>query len=250
MLLKDEKLEHLGQGIYVITSKEHHFSTDTILLSNFSNPKRKDRVVEFGSGCGTISFLWCKNAKPKEIVAVEIQQNACDMIKRSIEYNKLENYITVINQDLKHLKGVLPFNTYDLVVCNPPYKIAGTGLLNPSNHHKIARHEVLCTIDDITKSASLLLKFGGRFCLCQRTERLTDVLESFRKANIEPKTLRFVQQRKNKKPKLFLIEGKKGANKGGLVILDTLLIEDDNGEFSSEMTSIYGSYKEENIEKI
>ncbi len=245
MLLEHEKLEYLGNGISVITSKEHHFSTDTILLANFSNPKQKDKVVELGSGCGTIPLLWCKENNPKEIIAVEIQENAVDMINRSITLNKLETTITVVHEDLKYLKGKVALNNFDLVVCNPPYKISGGGLVNPKDTHKIARHEVKCNIDDITNSASSLLKFGGRFCLCQRPERLTDILESFRKANIEPKKLRFVQQRSSKSPKLFLIEGKKGGNKGGLVTLNTLLIEDENGNYSEEMIDIYGSFKKE-----
>ena len=246
MLLNGEKIEYLGNNINVITSKEHHFSTDTILLANFSAPKNRDNVVELGSGCGTIPFLWCKKDTPKNIVAVEIQEIATDMIKRSIALNSLEERVTVINRDLKKLKGHLPFGHFDLVVCNPPYKISGGGMLNPNEKHKIARHEVLCTIDDITKTASSLLRFGGRFCLCQRPERLSDVLESFRKANIEPKKLRFVQQRTTSAPKLFLIEGKKGANKGGLVVLETLLIESGNGEFSQEMIDIYGTFKKDN----
>ncbi len=244
MLLENEKIEPLGNNINIIVSKEYHFSTDTILLANFSNPKKKDKAIELGSGCGTIPLIWCRNAPPKQIYMVEIQTQATEMIKRSIKLNKLENEIHVINEDLNNLKGKVPFGYFDLVVCNPPYKVQGTGILNPNKKHEIARHEIMCSNDDIVKCASKLLNFGGRFCLCQRTERLADIMESFRQHGIEPKKLRLVQQRKNKAPKLFLIEGKKGANKGGLVIENTLLIEDDNGNYSSEMMEIYNYYKE------
>lgn len=244
-MLKDgEKLENLGNGISVIVSDMHHFFTDTILLADFANPKKNEKAVDLGSGCGTIPLLWSRYNTPLHTTAVEIQADGADMIARSVEYNKLSEKITVLNEDLKNLKGKLPMGYYDLVVCNPPYKPLGTGVLNPADTYKIIRHECSCTIDDIASSASSLLRFSGRFCLCQRPERLPDVLEAFRKADLEPKKLRMVQQRKNKAPKLFLIEGRRGGKKGGLVNYPALLIEDDNGNFSNEMMSIYGSYKD------
>ena len=133
---------------------------------------------------------------------------------------------------------------YDLVVCNPPYKPMGTGIVNPDDQKRTARHEETCTIKDITDTAANLLRFSGRFCLCLRPERLCDVMESMRTSGIEPKRLRFVQQRLNKAPKLFLIEGKRGAKNSGLVMMPTLVIEDECGNTSEEMTNIYGSYRD------
>lgn len=244
-LLKDyEELQPLGNGINVIVSDEHHFFTDTILLADFAKPKAKDKTVDLGTGCGTIPLLWCRENAPKQIYAVEIQENGADMAMRSVKLNKLEDKITVINKDLKELKGTLPFGYFDVVVCNPPYKPIGTGVVSSGHSHSIIRHESSCTIDDVVKSASSLLRFNGRFCLCLRPERLTDVITAFRKYSVEPKRLRMVQQRKDKAPKLFLIEGKRGGKQGGLVVLPTLLIENENGEFSDEMMRIYGSFKE------
>lgn len=243
MLLEGEKLEPLGNGYKIIVSKQHTFWNDTILLANFSSPKNSDMAVDLGAGCGGISLIWCRNNTTKSIYAVEIQETACDMLNRSVKLNNLENKISVINTDLCNLKGVLPFGTFDIVVCNPPYKAIGTGIVNNSNQQKIARHETFCTIDDITQTASKLLRFSGRFCLCLRPERLFEVLDSMHKANIEPKRLQFVQQRKSKAPKLFLVEGKRGAKSGGLIVMPTLFIEDNNGNYSQEMIDIYGDYK-------
>lgn len=243
--LKDgEHIEPLGGGVRVIVSPENHFSTDTVLLAHFSAPKKHERALEFGAGCGTISLIWCRNTPPKTIMAVEIQPQAADMMKRSVEMNSLGKTVSVVNADLKALKGVVPFGEWDIVAMNPPYKIGGGGVVNDDIGKRIARHETECTIDDITQSAALLLRFGGRLCLCQRPERLTDVLLSMRNAGIEPKRLRFVQQRMGKPPKLFLVEGKRGGQPGGLVLLPTLFIEDENAEFSQEMIDIYGDYKE------
>lgn len=241
--MKNIHLEPLGNGISIYVSDSYHFSTDTILLADFSKPQGRKKCAELGTGCGTIPLLWCRQNRNLEISAVEIQEDACTLAQQSVDYNNLGGNIKIINADLRCLKGILNFGCYDLVVCNPPYKIGGSGITNPQNSKQIARHEVECTLDDVCESASKLLQFGGRFCICQRPERLADVMESMRKFSIEPKTLRLVQQRVSKAPKLFLLEGRRGGNRGFLNVLPSLFIEDENGNFSEEMMKIYGSYK-------
>lgn len=238
-------LEPLGNGIEIYVSDSYHFSTDTILLADFSLPAGRKRCADLGTGCGTIPLLWCRHNKNLEIAAVEIQEDACALAQKSVEHNNLCESIKIINDDLKDLKGRLPFGYYDLVVCNPPYKISGGGIANPESAKQIARHETECSLDDICNAASKLLQFGGSFCVCQRPERLADVMESMRKFSIEPKTLRLVQQRTSKAPKLFLLEGRRGGKRGFMNVLPTLFIENESGDFSDEMMRIYGSYKED-----
>lgn len=237
-----EHFEPLGGGLQVIVSDVHRITTDTILLADFSKPKPWESACELGSGCGTIPLIWCRDKPPKSVCAVELQADGADMIRRSVEHNSLEDKIEVINADLRSLDMLTPAS-FDLVACNPPYKLMGSGILNPSHGRKLARHEESCTIDDVCRCASRLLRFGGRLCICQRPERLCDVIASMRSFGIEPKRLRTVQQRPSKPPKLFLIEGKRGAKPGGLIIEPTLFIEGDDGGFSSEMLEIYGDYK-------
>lgn len=246
MLNDNEHFEPLGGGIEVIVSPVHRFGTDTVLLANFSKPKEWENSCELGSGCGAISLIWCRENPPKHITAVEIQNDAADMLRRSIQHNKLVNTIDILNEDLRELKMLTP-GSFDLVACNPPYKAAGSGITNPEKGRLVARHEIECSIEDVCSSAAALLRFGGRLCICQRPERLSDVICAMRTANIEPKRLRFVQQRNKKAPKLFLLEGKKGGKPGGLVVSDTLLIEDESGAFSKEMIEIYGDYKKGHI---
>lgn len=246
MLKNGERLEPLGNGIEIIVSDFYHFSTDTILLADFSRADKSKKAVDLGTGCGTIPFLWSRTDNKPEIHAVEIQPEACDIAERSRLHNKLDN-IKIINADLKALKGILPYGYFDLVCCNPPYKIAGGGVKNPDGEKLLARHEESCTIDDITLAAKNLLQFGGRFCLCQRPERLVDVLEAMRKNALEPKRLRFVQQRRDKKPKLFLVEGRRSSKSGSLIVEPTLFVE-ENGSWSDEMKAVYGSYKEGYVE--
>ena len=225
--MKNLHLEPLGGGIEIYVSDSYHFSTDTILLADFSKQTGAKRCADLGTGCGTIPLLWLKNEPRLTVDAVEIQEQACALLQKSVEH-----------------KGRLPFGAYDVVACNPPYKPEGTGILNPEEKKLIARHESECTLDDICQAASKLLQFGGRLCMCQRPERLADVMESMRRFDIEPKRLRMVQQRKSKAPKLFLLEGRRGGKRGFLDVMPTLFIEDENGDFSQEMLDIYGDYKD------
>lgn len=241
--MNETHLEPLGSGVKIYVSKSYHFSTDTILLADFSMPKSGKKCVDLGTGCGTIPLIWLKREKNLTVDAVEIQQNACELAQKSVEQNGFGDKMNVINSDLRELKGKLDFGCYDLAACNPPYKLSGSGIQNPESAKQIARHETECTFDDICEAASKLLQFGGRFCVCQRPERLADIMESMRRFSIEPKRLRLVQQRKSKAPKLFLLEGRKNGNRGYLDVMPTLFIEDENGDFSAEMLEIYGDYK-------
>ena len=237
-------LEPLGNGLQIYVTDSYHFSTDTILLAHFSLPSGKKRCADLGTGCGTIPLLWLRENPNLDIAAVEIQNEACELARRTVEFNGLEQNLTIFNADLKELKGKLPFGAFDVVACNPPYKRGGSGIQNPEKSLTVARHETECTLDDICEAASNLLQFGGKFCLCQRPERLADVMESMRRFDLEPKRLRMVQQRPSKPPKLFLIEGRRGGKSGFLDVLPTLFIEDGSGGFSEEMMAIYGDYKE------
>jgi len=239
----DQKLEPLGNDIFVFTSKIHKFSTDTLLLADFVNPLKYEKAVEFGTGCGTIPLFWCTKTAPKFTLALEIQKDAFELAKKSVKLNKLTDKIQVVNCDLKNYDLKSEKHSFDLVVCNPPYKAIGSGIQNENKFKKLARHEVECSIEDIIKKAAEFLRFAGRFCICQRPERLSDIIFLMRKHNIEPKKLRFVQARENVAPKLFLLEGKLGRNPG-LVVLPTLMLENQNGERSDELNKIYNFYGE------
>ena len=244
MLLDGERWEPISSQYQIIVSKQHCFNTDTILLAHFASP-RKDFCADFGTGCGTIPLIWSSRYMPRHIYAVELQDNACSMVQRTLQKNNLEANITLIHQDLTTLKpGLTPFTQeLDLIACNPPYQEAGTGLVNPDDSKRIARHEGACTPDDICRVASKLLKYGGKLCMCQRPQRLFDIMESMKKVGIMPKRLRLVQQRLSKAPSLFLLEGRKGGN-SGMIVEPVLMIEDENGAFSDEMLQIYGDYKQ------
>jgi len=235
------KREPLGKGKIIYTSDEYRFGTDAILLANFSHPKKRDNICDLGCGGGIIPLLFGRDELGEKILAVDIQKKACEIAKKAIMENGFDN-IEVLESDLRDLKGKTQFGIYNLVTCNPPYKKSGTGIINPNTARYIARHEAECDIDDVCAAAEKLLISRGRFCLCQRPERLVDIVESMRRHRIEPKRLRMVHQRQNTEPWLLLIEGMRDA-KPGLRISPPLYVESNNGDLSEEMKSIYGCYK-------
>lgn len=238
----NEHIEHLGGGIRVIVSEEHTFGTDALLLADFSMPRRKDIACDFGTGCGIIPFFWLRESAARQIYAVEIQQNAFSQLERSVQLNDSGDKLFCINSDLCELKGKIPFGQFDVVTMNPPYTADGDGIKSKSDSARIARHEMLCGLDDICLSASKLLKFGGRLCMCLRPERLCELITAMKNSGIEPKRMRFVSQRQGCAPWLVLLEGKRGRN-SGLTVEKELYIE-QNGKESDEMLRIIGSYRE------
>ncbi len=240
---ENEHLETIGKSLQLIVSDRHTFGTDALLLASFSAPRPRDAVCDFGTGCGVIPFCWLRDGV-KQVHAVEIQSEACEMLRRSMERNGLKERFILLNADIRDLRGKLPHNAFDLISMNPPYIPLGKGLLSADKNARIARHETNLTPDELFASAAVLLKFGGRFCLCQRPERLTDYLCAMRKADIEPKRLRFVSQRAGKAPWLFLLEGKRGRNPG-LLIEPELHLETPDGSPSPELRKIYGGYAED-----
>lgn len=239
-LLKDTRTEPLGNNMSIVVSDDHTFGTDAVLLADFASIKRKDIACDMGTGCGIIPLIWCKG-ETKEIYALDIQQKAIAQLEKSCEINGISGRINAINCDLRALKGVVPSGYFDLVTMNPPYKPVGTGIESVAPSQRIARHEVCCNIDDAVKAAARLLKFGGRFCMCHRPERLCDIICSMRQGAIEVKKIRFVTERKGKQPWLVLVEGKRGS-KSGVTIEKELVMKNDDGTNTEEFRLMFGDY--------
>ncbi len=238
--------EKLSETLEICVSEEHGFGTDAFLLANFSEYKAKDIACDLGTGCGIIPMIMERNAPPKINYAVDIQPKAIEQLKISLEKSKVDNIVPVC-ADLKELWEDAPLDRCSLVTCNPPYKAAKAGIESELDAHKIARHEILCDINDVCRAASRLLKFGGRLCICNRPERLADVITAMKNNNIEPKRLRFVSKNPSTAPWLFLIEGKKGS-KPFMKIMPQLYIWNENG-YTDEAQAIYGAGLEKETDK-
>lgn len=238
---EDFSYELINGKLKICTSPEHKFGTDAFLLSDFAQVRRKDRCVDLGTGCGIIPLLWFREmeAAPQVAYGVDIQPQAIQQMKHTVEACQLQDRLIPVEGDLKDLSPQLPADSFTLVTCNPPYKATNTGILNEADAHSIARHEILCNIDDVCRASARLLKFGGRLCICQRPERLLDTLEAMRKYKIEPKRLRFVQKKGDTAPWLFLVEGKKGSASYLKVEAPFLIQQKDSDENSDELRRIY-----------
>lgn len=199
------------------------FGTDAVLLADFTGVKNGEKIVDLGTGTGIIPILLMAKNENCEITGIELNEISFDMAYRTVKLNNLEKKIKIINADLRKHDGILEKNSFDLVVCNPPYKEENTGFKNENENLINARHELTCTLEDVIISAKSLLKFGGRLCLVHKPERLSDIICLMRKHKIEAKKIQFVYSNIKKEPSLILIEGKYGG-KSGLRVLPPLTI--------------------------
>ena len=215
MLKENETLEDLLiGGLKIIQSKDlYRFSSDAVLLSKFASHKKGDAVVDLCAGSGIVGLhYYALHKDVKSVKEVEIQQGLADICERSVGYNGLGDIFTVENIPLQELPAA-DNGKYTLCLCNPPYNKAGSGEVNPSQSVAVARHELTVTLREICETAKRLLMHGGRFCVCQRIERFTDVFFEMRKAGIEPCRLQFVKTENGREPYLFLVEGTKGVSR-------------------------------------
>lgn len=233
--------EPLGLGLRVLVSPAHGFNTDTLLLADFSLPKPNTRCADLGSGCGTIPLLWRRRARPASVLALEVQEDALELMGASILENGMEGHITPVPGDIRDYKSLLPHQSLDLIASNPPYFAPGTGAVSSDPQRGRARHSPTFQLVDLAGAACHSLRHGGRLCLCLPASRLAEAVSLFHSQGLEPKRLRLVQQRPGKDPYLFLLECRKGGGTG-LAVQESLTITDETGGYSREMRRIYGDY--------
>ncbi len=238
---KAVKREPIGADRYIFVSKNHGFGTDAVLLADFAKAKKSDIMADLGTGCGIIPFLMLRDGNLKSAVGVDIAREATELAEKTANAEKFGNFCAV-NSDICDLKGKISFGDKTLVTCNPPYKAAGAGIKAKSGARLTARQETACTLEDIVSVSSKLLTSGGRLCMCQRPERLGELITLMSKYKTEPKRLRLVAKCVGEAPWLILLEGRRDG-KPGLKIEPTLYLY-ENGGLSDEMKRIYGPYKE------
>ena len=225
-------------NINMLVSDDHRFGTDAFLLAKYADVHKNYTVCDLCTGCGIIPLIFCKNVMPRKVYAVEVQQEAVELLKRSVSENALENLEPVLC-DLRDIpQSLITYESVDIVTANPPYMTGGSGYEKLSQAQAIARHELMCDIDDVCGAANRLLKYGGLLKMCNRPERLADVICAMRANKIEPKSVTFVFNDMNAKPWLFLISGKKGANPGMIVEKPLVLLNEDKS-YTEEYTAIY-----------
>jgi tRNA1Val (adenine37-N6)-methyltransferase len=235
-----ERIDDLQfKGLKIIQNTQKFcFGTDAVLLSHFAGIKKGDRVVDLGTGTGIIPILLAGRMADADISGIEIQPDMVEMANRSVRLNNLESRIRIIGGDLKEAPTLLGKGQYSLVVSNPPYKKAGSGIVNPYDAKAIARHEILCTLEDILSVASKLLVVGGRFAMIHQTDRLMEILMGMRQYKLEPKRIRLIHPQMNKAPNLVLVEAALHGRQH-LQWLPPLFIYNDKGQYTDELLEIY-----------
>lgn len=217
------------------------FGTDAVLLADYASKsiKKNARVLDLCTGNGIIPLLLSQKSNANKIYGIEIQNKVAGMAKRSVFFNKLDSKIEIISGDLKDSEAIFGKRFFNNITCNPPYKENGGGLTNKSDSTTLARHEILCNLEDIIRVSSILLEPLGKLCMIHRPERLADILCLMRKYKIEPKRLRFVHPSSGKTATMILVEGAY-CGRPKLFLDPPLYVYKDTNIYSDEINRIYG----------
>ena len=220
------------------------YGIDAVLLSDFAKAGRKDRVIDLCTGSGVVALLMSAKTEAAHLTGLELQAEQARMAEESVRFNGLEDRIDIIQGDVREAGTLFAPASFDVVTCNPPYKKAGSGLVNPEGALAIARHEVTLTFADVAEAAARLLRHGGHFYLVHRPQRLNELMGMLTARNLEPKTLRFVHPYRDAEANLVLIECIKGAN-SFLRVLPPLAVYREKYVYTPEIRRIYGLLEEE-----
>ena len=241
LVFDNEEVHDLNRnGLKIIQSKSgFRFGMDAVLLSDFAKEMKAHlNVADLCAGNGIVSILLSSKVDTASITAVEIQEDVASLARRSVTLNGLDNKINVLCSVLNKLDKLYSAGSFDAIVTNPPYKKLNTGLRNISDTKFLARHEVYCSLDDVARISSFLLRPYGSFYMVHRPERLCDIFSCLQKYHLEPKLLRFVQPTANKAPNLLLIKAVKQA-RPFLTFENTLVVYGQDGNYTQEFLDIY-----------
>lgn len=238
---ENERLDELHRnGYYIIQNPERFcFGMDAVLLSGFAKAKKGERVLDLGTGTGIIPILMEAKTESEDFTALEIQEESADMARRSVLYNHLENRINIVTGDIKDASKIFGASSFDVITTNPPYMIGEHGISCASDAKAIARHEVLCDLDDILRESAKLLRPGGRFYMVHRPFRLAEIMSKMVAYKIEPKRMKLVYPYIDKEPNMVLIEGLRGG-KSRLTVEKPLIVYKEQGVYTDEIYDIYG----------
>lgn len=243
--MPDEQIDKLLNGRLIIQNhKRFMFGIDAVLLSNFAAQelRAKDSVIDLGTGTGIIPLLLETASTASHFSALEVQHDSADMAVRSVVLNNLEDRIKIVEGDIKNVSQLFPPHSFSAVTTNPPYMINDHGRKNCNDAKTIARHEILCNLQDVIAAADYLLSPHGKFFMIHRPFRLPEIFSAMNKHGIEPKRMRLVQPCEGKEPNIVMIEGRKNANPR-LKIEPNLNVYGDPGVYSKDVQEIYNNFK-------
>ena len=241
ILKENERIDDLQRNGYGIIqdSGRFCFGMDAVLLSGFARAKAGDKVADLGTGTGIIPILMEAKTEASHLIGLEIQEESADMARRSVILNGLESKIDIVTGDIKQAADLLGKSAWDVVTSNPPYMIGQHGLTNPHSEKAIARHEVLCTLEDVVSAAAALLKPGGNFFMVHRPFRLVEIMNTLTAYKLEPKRMQLVYPYVDKEPNMVLIEACRGG-RSRLTVEKPLIVYKEQGVYTDEIYDVYG----------
>ena len=236
----NERVDDLGRNGYRIIQNPDRFcfGMDAVLLADFAKVKEGERVLDFCTGTGIIPILMEARGQASHFTALEIQEESAEMARRSVALNHLEEKIEIITGDVKEADRIFPAASFQAVTCNPPYMIGQHGLVNPESPKAIARHEILCTLEDIVKQGARVLAPGGNFYMVHRPFRLVEIMAVFTKYKLEPKRMRLVYPYVDKEPNMVLLQATKGG-KSRITVEKPLIVYEKPGVYTKEISDMY-----------
>ncbi len=240
-LLPGERLDDLQRNeLLIIQNPERFcFGMDAVLLSGFARVKPGESVLDLGTGTGIVPILLEAKTPGIHFTGLEIQEESADMARRSVLLNHQQDKIDIVTGDIREASKIFGTSSFPVVTSNPPYMIAEHGLQNPSYARAVARHEVLCTLDDVVREASRVLTPGGRFYMIHRPFRLAEIVLALSSHHLELKRLRMVYPYVDKEPTMVLIEAIKYA-RPRVTVDPPLIIWNSPNEYTDEMKNDYG----------
>ncbi len=241
ILKANERIDDLQRnGLRIIQDPERFcFGMDAVLLSGFANAREGDEVLDMGTGTGILPLLLSAKTAAAHFTALEIQEESADMARRSVSLNHLEEKICVVQGDIRNVKELFGGSVFDVVTCNPPYMIADHGQQSAQDAKAIARHEVLCTFEDVAKGAAAVLKPGGHFYLVHRPFRLAELICTLTKYKLEPKRMRLVYPYVDREPNMVLLEAVRGG-RSRMEVEKPLILQNADQSYTEEIKRDYG----------
>ena len=240
-LKSDERLDDLQRNGYQIIQKKNGFcfGMDAVLLSGFARVKQGEKAIDLGTGTGIIPILLEAKYEGEHYTGLEIQDEMADMAARSVALNHLEEKVSIVKGDIKEASRLFGAASFDVVTSNPPYMNDAHGLKNPDLPKAISRHEVLCTLDDVTREAARLLRPGGRFYMVHRPHRLIEIITALTKYKLELKRMKMVHPFVEKDANMVLIEAVRGG-KSMIKVEAPIVVYQEPGVYTQEIYDIYG----------
>ena len=240
-LLEGERLDDLQRNhLKLIQNPEKFcFGMDAVLLSGFAKVRRQESCLDLGTGTGIIPILLSAKTQGQRFVGLEIQPESADMARRSVEGNEIGDRVQIVTGDIREASHIFGAASFDVVTSNPPYMIGGHGLANDNEARTIARHEVLCSLSDLVRETSKVLKSNGHFYMVHRPFRLAEIMRELSAVGLEPKRMRLVHPYVDKEPSMVLIEALKGG-KPRMTVEPPLIIYQAPGQYSQEILETYG----------